>query len=186
MWPVRPRYVQYMYPDCVGAISSNQLAMRPSPQKGPNPKQALPASTPLQRSSSGRAVPCSPGSGSSRAGGGTCTSAAAVAGSASKSSSGMSGIGGGTTNISGGVAGASSGLSNVISGSGDGIAAQTDGGRLDQNRHSIGGGSSSGMAASGQDTAKPFATDAPRSAVKVCMSLSVCLDVMMSASMLLQ
>ncbi len=113
-------------PELAGPLGSNQLGIKPSPQKASNPKAAS-ASSSLNRSSSGKAVPSSPGSGISRAGSGAVFSTAMTGSGMRKSSSGAANISDDPANSGSGIASISGGGAAASSGSRGGMAVQTDG-----------------------------------------------------------
>ena len=113
-------------PELAGPLGSNQLGIKPSPQKASNPKAAS-ASSSLHRSSSGKATPSSPRSGISRADSGAVSSTAMTGSGMRKSSSGTANISDDPANSGSGIASISGDVAAASSGSRGGMAVQTDG-----------------------------------------------------------
>jgi len=113
-------------PELAGPLGSNQLGIKPSPQKASNPKAAS-ASSSLNRSSSGKTVPSIPGSGISRAGSGAVSSTAMTGSGVRKSSSGAANISDDPANSGSGIASISGGGAAASNGSRGGMAVETDG-----------------------------------------------------------
>ncbi|DBB12400.1 hypothetical protein WJX82_009486 [Trebouxia sp. C0006] len=109
-----------------GPLGSNQLGIKPSLQKAANPKAAS-ASSSLNCSSSGKAVPSSPGGGISRAGSGAISSTTMTGGGMRQSSSGTANISDDPANSSSGISSISGGVAAASNGSRGGMAVQTDG-----------------------------------------------------------
>ena len=159
-------------PELAGPLSSNQLGIKSSPQKASNPKAAS-ASSSLNRSSSGKTVSRSPGSGISCAGGGAVSSTAMTGSGMRKSRSGAANVSNDRANSSSGITSISGGMAATSNGSRGGMAVQTDGGS-----GSNAGTSSTARQGSAQATAKALPVDTSKFPVKVWPFLKAWLSAM--------